>query len=104
MKNSSSSETIPATLVINELDALKRAFAQALAAYGARVETAFDALHAAVASKSKQTILTTRQLRDLRDMLALCRNLRIKPEKGRRKDLKAFESLLEQMRLISENW
>ncbi|HEY5893029.1 MAG TPA: hypothetical protein VIT91_07340 [Chthoniobacterales bacterium] len=103
MKNSSS-ETIPATLVIEELDYLKRSFDQTLAAYAAKVHTDLGALREAVVKCSQEPSLTARQVRDLRDMLILCRSIRVKPEKGRRKDLKTIESLIEQLQLVTENW
>ena len=44
------------------------------------------------------------QIRDLRDMLTLCRTLDLKPEKGRRKDLKKIDSLLEELHLMIKSW
>ena len=37
-------------------------------------------------------------------MLTLLRTLEVKPEAGRRKDLKKIESLVEDLRLLSERW
>ena len=44
------------------------------------------------------------EIPDLRDMLTLLRTLEVKPEAGRRKDLKKIESLVEELRLLSERW
>ena len=44
------------------------------------------------------------EIHDLRDMLTLLRTLEIKPEAGRRKDLKKIETLVEDLRLLSERW
>ena len=44
------------------------------------------------------------EIPDLRDMLTLLRTLEVKPEAGRRKDLKKIESLVEDLRLLSERW
>ena len=44
------------------------------------------------------------EIADLRDMLTLLRTLEIKPEAGRRKDLKKIESLVEDLRVLSERW
>ena len=44
------------------------------------------------------------ELHDLRDMLTLLRTLAVKPEAGRRKDLKKIESLMEELRRLSERW
>ncbi|HEY5752698.1 MAG TPA: hypothetical protein VIT21_06095 [Chthoniobacterales bacterium] len=99
-----SSETIPATLVIEEIDYLKQILEQSLTVYRAKMDADLEELRKAVVKCSQEGSLTARQLRDLRDMLTLCRTLRIKPEKGRRKDLKAIESLIEQLQLVTENW
>jgi hypothetical protein len=37
-------------------------------------------------------------------MITLCRTLDIKPEKGRRKDLKKIDSLIDELNLMVENW
>ena len=44
------------------------------------------------------------EIHDLRDMLTLLRTLDVKPEAGRRKDLKKIESLVEDLRALSERW
>ena len=44
------------------------------------------------------------EIHDLRDMLTLLRTLEVKPEAGRRKDLKKIETLVEDLRLLSERW
>ncbi len=44
------------------------------------------------------------EIHDLRDMLTLLRTLDVKPETGRRKDLKKIESLVEDLRVLSERW
>jgi hypothetical protein len=37
-------------------------------------------------------------------MISLCRTLEIKPDKGRRKDLKKIDSLIEELSVIVANW
>ena len=46
--------------------------------------------------------LPNSEIHDLRDMLTLLRTLEVKPEAGRRKDLKKIETLVEDLRLLSE--
>jgi hypothetical protein len=41
---------------------------------------------------------------DLRDMLAMCRNLNLRPEKVCRKDLKKIEILLEELHFLTQRW
>ena len=37
-------------------------------------------------------------------MITLCRTLDLKPEKGRRKDLKKIDTLVEELHLMVQNW
>ena len=48
--------------------------------------------------------LRNSEIHDLRDMLTLLRTLEVRPEAGRRKDLKKIETLVEDLRLLSERW
>ncbi len=67
-------------------------------ANGAPAPSGRDANGTSVAAKSQSEIA------DLRDMLTLLRTLEVKPEAGRRKDLKKIESLVEDLRVLSERW
>jgi len=44
------------------------------------------------------------KMRDLRDMLTLLRKFSIKPEKGRRKDLKKIDALVGDLTMLIEQW
>ena len=55
-------------------------------------------------AKTKSPHLSQNTIRDLRDMITLCRTLDIKPEKGRRKDLKKIDSIIDELNLMVENW
>ena len=44
------------------------------------------------------------KIRDLRDMLTLLRHRQLKPDKGRRKDLKKIESVVDDLAMLIENW
>jgi hypothetical protein len=37
-------------------------------------------------------------------MITLCRTLDLKPEKGRRKDLKKIDTLVEELETMVQNW
>jgi hypothetical protein len=48
--------------------------------------------------------LTRRQIRDLKEMLQQIGDLHLKPEKGRRKDLKKIDALIGTLDVLVENW
>ena len=43
-------------------------------------------------------------MKSLRDLLLILREVEVKPEKGRRRDLKRIETAVKDMRRIVENW
>ena len=75
------------------------AYAIALAArLDAEIERVSKAVETAVDKASGAKI------RDLRDMLTLLRHRQLKPDKGRRKDLKKIESVVNDLAMLIENW
>ena len=93
----------PAKSFAEEVEILRKSFRACLDVYASRVETELSHIKDAALGKS-QGQLSQNTIRDLRDMITLCRTLDIKPEKGRRKDLKKIDSLLEELTLMVENW
>ncbi len=47
---------------------------------------------------------TLSQVHDLRDMLTLLRTMQIRPQEGRRKDLKKIESIISDLELLTAGW
>jgi hypothetical protein len=96
---------LPLKPVAEELAFLRKSFKELIAAYSANVEGDIARLQTTLseetASKKK---LPASRMPDLRDMLMMLRNFDIKPAKGRRRDLKKIENLVEELRLIVERW
>jgi hypothetical protein len=90
--------------LVEELDFLRKSFRETIQAYSKRVETQLNQIRDSVLEHAKDKNLSPAQIRDLRDMITLCRTLDLKPEKGRRKDLKKVDTLLEELRLMVQNW
>ena len=44
------------------------------------------------------------QVHDLRDMLTLLRTMQVKPQEGRRKDLKKIETVVNDLALLTARW
>jgi len=97
-------EVSPMKSVAEELDFLRKLFRECLAAYGSRVETDLNQIREAVLEQAKNPKLPPSKIRELWDMLTLCRTLELKPEKGRRKDLKKIYSLIGELLLMVKNW
>lgn len=96
---------LPLQTVAEELAFLRKAFRDLVGSYAVQIEAEITQMHTAVvadaASKKK---LPGSRMSDLRDILMLLRSLEIKPAKGRRRDLKKVETLVEDLRAIVDRW
>jgi hypothetical protein len=97
-------EVSPMKSLAEELDFVRKSFRESIDVYSTRVETQLTLIRDAVLHQAKSTKLPSAHLRDLRDMITLCRTLDLKPEKGRRKDLKKIDTLVEELQLMVQNW
>ncbi len=90
--------------VVEELESLRSDFKAALDSYGTRIESEISAIRSAVEKEGNSESPSIAKMRDLRDMLTLLRKFQIKPEKGRRKDLKKLDALVGDLTLLIETW
>lgn len=96
---------LPLQTVAEELAFLRKTFRDLIGAYTAHVEGELTQLHAAVlADSTSKKKLPGSRVTDLRDMLMLLRSLEVKPAKGKRRDLKKIETLVEDLRAIVNRW
>lgn len=92
-------------MVIEELTYLRKTFRNLVGAYTAGVEGEIAHLHALLSADGDgKKKLPASRLHDLRDMLMVLRSLEVKPAKGRRRDLKRVENVVEELRAISDRW
>ena len=93
----------PAKSFAEEVEILRKSFRACLDVYATRVEAELGHIKEVTLAKTSAQ-LSQNTIRDLRDMITLCRTLDIKPEKGRRKDLKKIDSLIDELHLMVDNW
>ena len=93
-------ETSPATMLAEELAALRRDLRATIRAYAARLEIDLAESMATVSSKRAEA-LSREQLHDIRDLTIMVRKRKLKPEKGRRKDLRKIDSLIRDLHSIT---
>ncbi len=96
---------LPLPVVAEELAFLRKTFRDLVTAYATALEGEITNLHTLVSAEaaSKRKLPASRTA-DLRDMLMLLRSLEVKPAKGRRRDLKKVENLVEELRAIADHW
>ena len=87
-------ESSPVTMLESELRALHRDLRMIAKAYITRLEN--DLLVCLAALRSYGTIeqVSREMLHQIRDLTIVVRNRKLKPEKGRRKDLRKIDSLI----------
>jgi hypothetical protein len=93
-------ETTPVTMLAGELAILRRDLRATIRAYAARLEIDLAESMAAVSSKRAEA-LSREQLHDIRDLTIMVRKRKLKPEKGRRKDLRKIDSLIHDLHSIT---
>ena len=103
MKSSTSSAS-PIKSAVEEIDFLRHLFRTALSAYGSTIEADIAKLREIVGNHATQKKMPATLVHDARDIVTLIRTLEIKPEKGRRRDLKKIESTVEDLKAIVESW
>ena len=97
-------EVSPMKSLAEELDFLRKSLRESVSVYATRLETQLMQIRETVLEQTKNPKLPTSHIRDLRDMITLCRTLDIKPEKGRRKDLKKIDTVVEDLHVMIQNW
>jgi hypothetical protein len=97
-------EASPMKAVVEELDMLRSDFRAAVESYAARIEGEITLAQETVLAELSKKKCSQSKMRDMRDMLTLLRKFSIKPDKGRRKDLKKIDSLVGDLALLIENW
>ncbi|PYK38807.1 MAG: hypothetical protein DME60_10645 [Verrucomicrobia bacterium] len=92
-------ESSPVTMLAGELAILRRDLRATIRAYAARLEIDLAESVAAVSSKRAES-LSREQLHDIRDLTIMVKR-KLKPEKGRRKDLRKIDSLIHDLHSIT---
>jgi hypothetical protein len=87
-------ESSPLTMLESELRVLHRDLRTVAKAYIARLENDLFVCLAALRSYGPIEQVPREMLHQIRDLTIIVRNRKLKPEKGRRKDLRKIDSLI----------
>jgi hypothetical protein len=87
-------ESSPVTMLESELQALHRDLRTTAKAYITRLENDLFVCLAALRSYGPIEHVSREILHQVRDLTTIVRNRKLKPEKGRRKDLRKIDSLI----------
>lgn len=97
------SDASPVKLLKSEVAGLRRELHRTLKAYGRRLENDLRKSSDGINALAPVDELSRETLHDVRDIMTLLRKRRLKPEKGRRKDLRKIESLIEDLQPFVRN-
>jgi len=89
-------------MLTDELDAVRRDLRRTIRAYAARLEQDLTESIAAVARYKQAEDLSRERLHDIRDLTIMMRKRKLKPEKGRRKDVRKLDSLIRDLHSIAQ--
>ena len=95
-------EVSPVTMLTNELNSVRRDLRRTLRAYAARLELDLAESIAAVTRYKWAEDLSRERLHDIRDLTIMMRKRKLKPEKGRRKDVRKLDSLIRDLHSIAQ--
>jgi hypothetical protein len=94
-------EVSPVTMLTDELDSVRRDLRRTIRAYAARLELDLAESTAAVTRYKRGEDLSRERLHDIRDLTIMMRKRKLKPEKGRRKDVRKLDSLIHDLQSIA---
>ena len=90
-----------ASVLERELGAFRRDLRSTLRAYSARLEIDLAEVTATVSAQSRPSDASREDLHNLRELMILLRKRKLKPEKGRRKDLRKLDLLIRDMHSLT---
>jgi hypothetical protein len=90
----------PIRMLELELATLRRDLRATLRAYGARLEVQLAQTRAAIAGSKAAEELSRDDLHAIRELTVMLRERKLKPEKGRRKDLRQIDQLIEDLQAL----
>lgn len=99
-----SPDDLPLAPALEELAFIRKALHDAVAHYAARIDGELNEVRGTLAGLASLKKVPADRARSLRDLLLILREVEVKPEKGRRRDLKRIESAAKEMRRIVESW
>jgi hypothetical protein len=102
IKNSSrnGSSTSPVKMLESELVKLRSELRKTVRVYTARLEIQLAQSVAALQSSREPEDLPRERIHQLRDLTTMVRKRKVKPEKGRRKDLRKLDALITDLHLF----
>ncbi len=101
MKKEEAPQSGPAKMLASEMISLRRDLRTAIRAYSASLETAMAECADKIASYGAAEKISHDRLRDIRDLTIMLQKRKLKPEKGRCKDLRKIDMLIGDLHAVT---
>jgi hypothetical protein len=101
MKKKKSEKSGPVKMLVSELSALRRELRSTVRAYSARLEITLAESANKIASYGDAEKLQRDRLQEIRDLTIMLRKRKLRPDKGRRKDLRKIDSLIDDLHSVT---
>ena len=92
----------PVKMLESEITALRRDLRATVRAYASRLEGELSTVAAGLKAYGPPEKLSRERLHRIRDLTIMVRNRRLKPKKGRRKDLRQIDTLISDLGPLTE--
>lgn len=99
-----SPEDLPVIPTLEELVFVRKALHDTATHLVSRLDAELNEIRESVASIALLKKVPHERAMSLRDLLLILREVEVKPEKGRRRDLKRVEAAVKEMRRIIDSW
>ena len=100
--NHNHEDASPVKMLESEITTLRRDLRATVRAYASRLESELSAAVAVVREYGPVEELSRERLHRIRDLTIMVRNRRLKPKKGRRKDLRQIDTLISNLAPLVE--
>jgi DNA repair exonuclease SbcCD ATPase subunit len=97
-------EASPMKSAAEELELLRKTLRRCVDAYTTRLETQISEVRNRILEHVSEQKIPQTRIRDLRDILTLCRTLEVRADKARRKDLKKIEGVIDELQVLVKDW
>ena len=97
-------DDLPVKPTLEELIFVRKVLHDTTAQYIARIDGELNGIREAVANIASLKKVSRERVKSLRDLLLILREVEVKPEKGRRRDLKRIEMAVKEMRRLVGDW
>lgn len=104
VEKTASEDVSPALLLQRDFEILRKEFRATVKTYAAQVESDITDLVSRVEKEGAAKKISAERMRDFRDVSAAIQKLKIKPQKGRRKDLKKIDLLVADLKELTSSW